>query len=211
MNIFVNIQEFVCVLCNMICIGFVVEINFKVGCCCVQIGGMCIDWFQWLIYCVGCLCIWWVFFVGEQVLILVVGGEFDMVFVLLGIYFGDNFVLFVLVDVLYICFFDGVVIEYEFEISVFMVSGIKMVSVMVFDFVIVMVLVVMVKVLICVILDILEVVCINRLIIGMLEVQKGGMMCGNIEYIGGEFLLNGKVLYIYKYFGDSGGIIGSFL
>lgn len=36
------------------------------------------------------------------------------------------------------------------------------------------------------------------------------MTCGNTEYIGGESLLNGKASYIYKYFGDSGGIIGSF-
>lgn len=87
----------------------------------------------------------------------------------LGTHLGDNFVLLVLVDVSYTCPFDGVATEHEFEISVSMASGTKMVSAMVLDLAIVMALAAMAKVLICAISDILEAARINRSTIGMSE------------------------------------------
>ncbi len=40
-------------------------------------------------------------------------------------------------------------------------------------------------------LDTPEVVCTNKLITASLEVQKGGVMAGNIEHSGGKFTSNG--------------------
>ncbi|WP_105485154.1 phage baseplate assembly protein V, partial [Escherichia coli] len=129
---------------------------------------------------------WWAPSVGEQVLILAVGGELDTAFVLPGIYSGDNPVPSASADALHIRFPDGAVIEYEPETSALTVSGIKTASVTASDSVTATVPVVMVKASTRITLDTPEVVCTNRLITGTLEVQKGGTMRGNIEHTGGE-------------------------
>lgn len=47
-----------------------------------------------------------------------------------------------------------------------------------------------------------EEVCTNKLIIGSLEGQKGGMMKGDIEHPGGKFTSNGMLVDEY----DPGGM-----
>ena len=131
---------------------------------------------------------------GEQVLILSVGGELDTAFVLPGIYSGDNPAPSASADALHIRFPDGAVIEYEPETSALTVSGIKTASVTASDSVTATVPVVTVKASTRVTLDTPEVVCTNKLTTGTLEVQKGGTMRGNIEHTGGELSSNGKVL-----------------
>lgn len=85
-----NIQELARALRNMIRTGIVVETDLNAGRCRVQTGGMCTDWLQWLTHRAGRSRTWWAPSVGEQVLILAVGGELDTAFVLSGIYSGDN-------------------------------------------------------------------------------------------------------------------------
>lgn len=208
MNTLANIQELARALRNMIRTGLVVETNLKAGRCRVQTGGMCTDWLQWLTCRAGRSRTWWAPSVGEQVLILAVGGELDTAFVLPGIYSGDNPPPSASADALHIRFPDGAVIEYEPETSALTVSGIKTASVTASDSVTATVPVVMVKASTRVTLDTPEVVCTNRLITGTLEVQKGGTMRGNIEHTGGELSSNGKVLHTHKHPGDSGGTTG---
>ncbi|MEI1502326.1 phage baseplate assembly protein V [Escherichia coli] len=192
MNTLANIQELARALRNMIRTGLVVETNLKAGRCRVQTGGMCTDWLQWLTHRAGRSRTWWAPSVGEQVLILSVGGELDTAFVLPGIYSGDNPAPSASADALYIRFPDGAVIEYEPETSALTASGIKTASVTASDSVTATV----------------PVVCTNKLTTGTLEVQKGGTMRGNIEHTGGELSSNGKVLHTHKHPGDSGGTTG---
>lgn len=117
MNTLANIQELARALRNMIRTGLVVETNLKAGRCRVQTGGMCTDWLQWLTCRAGRSRTWWAPSVGEQVLILAVGGELDTAFVLPGIYSGDNPAPSASADALHIRFPDGAVIEYEPETS----------------------------------------------------------------------------------------------
>ncbi|MBI0732559.1 phage baseplate assembly protein V [Escherichia coli] len=182
MNTLANIQELARALRNMIRTGLVVETNLKAGRCRVQTGGMCTDWLQWLTHRAGRSRTWWAPSVGEQVLILAVGGELDTAFVLPGIYSGDNPAPSASADALHIRFPDGAVIEYEPETSALTVSGIKTASVTASDSVTATVPVVMVKASTRITLDTPEVVCTNRLITGTLEVQKGGTMRGNIKH-----------------------------
>ncbi|MBC1066498.1 phage baseplate assembly protein V, partial [Escherichia coli] len=90
MNTLANIQELARALRNMIRTGVIVETDLNAGRCRVQTGGMCTDWLQWLTHRAGRSRTWWAPSVGEQVLILAVGGELDTAFVLPGIYSGDN-------------------------------------------------------------------------------------------------------------------------
>ena len=189
MNTLANIQELARALRNMIRTGIIVETDLNAGRCRVQTGGMCTDWLQWLTHRAGRSRTWWAPSVGEQVLILAVGGELDT-------------------DALHIRFPDGAVIEYEPETSALTVSGVKTASVTASDSVTATVPVVMLKASTRVTLDTPEVVCTNRLITGTLEVQKGGTMRGNIEHTGGELSSNGKVLHTHKHPGDSGGTTG---
>ena len=209
MNTLANIQELARALRNMIRTGIIVETDLNAGRCRVQTGGMCTDWLQWLTHRAGRSRTWWAPSVGEQVLILAVGGELDTAFVLPGIYSGDNPAPSASADALHIRFPDGAVIEYEPETSALTVSGVKTASVMASDSVTATVPVVMVKASTRITLDTPEVVCTNRLITGTLEVQKGGTMRGNIEHTGGELSSNGKVLHTHKHPGDSGGTTGS--
>lgn len=125
MNTLANIQELARALRNMIRTGLVVETNLKAGRCRVQTGGMCTDWLQWLTHRAGRSRTWWAPSVGEQVLILAVGGELDTAFVLPGIYSGDNPAPSASADALHIRFPDGAVIEYEPETSALTVTGVK--------------------------------------------------------------------------------------
>ncbi|HCN4591937.1 TPA: phage baseplate assembly protein V [Escherichia coli] len=202
------LRELARALRNMIRTGIIVETDLNAGRCRVQTGGMCSDWLQWLTHRAGRSRTWWAPSVGEQVLILAVGGELDTAFVLPGIYSGDNPAPSASADALHIRFPDGAVIEYEPETSALTVSGIKTASVTASDSVTATVPVVMVKASTRVTLDTPEVVCTNRLITGTLEVQKGGTMRGNIEHTGGELSSNGKVLHTHKHPGDSGGTTG---
>ncbi|WP_074042504.1 phage baseplate assembly protein V, partial [Acinetobacter baumannii] len=111
MNTLANIQELARALRNMIRTGLVVETNLKAGRCRVQTGGMCTDWLQWLTHRAGRSRTWWAPSVGEQVLILAVGGELETAFVLPGIYSGDNPAPSASADALHIRFPDGAVIE----------------------------------------------------------------------------------------------------
>ncbi|WP_252346429.1 phage baseplate assembly protein V [Escherichia coli] len=84
MNTLANIQELARALRNMIRTGIIVETDLNAGRCRVQTGGMCTDWLQWLTHRAGRSRTWWAPSVGEQVLILAVGGELDTAFVLRG-------------------------------------------------------------------------------------------------------------------------------
>lgn len=161
MNTLANIQELARALRNMIRTGLVVETDLNASRCRVQTGGMCTDWLQWLTHRAGRSRTWWAPSVGEQVLILAVGGELDTAFVLPGIYSGDNPAPSASADALHIRFPDGAVIEYEPETSALTVSGIKTASVMASDSVTATVPVVTVKASTRVTLDTPEVVCTN--------------------------------------------------
>ncbi|HDC2709503.1 phage baseplate assembly protein V [Escherichia coli] len=123
MNTLANIQELARALRNMIRTGVIVETDLNAGRCRVQTGGMCTDWLQWLTHRAGRSRTWWAPSVGEQVLILAVGGELDTAFVLPGIYSGDNPAPSASSDALHIRFPDGAVIEYEPETSALTVAS----------------------------------------------------------------------------------------
>lgn len=176
---------------NLIRIGVVTEVDTARALCRVETGGMKTDWLHWLTSRAGRSRTWWAPSVGEQVLLLAIGGELDTAFVLPGIYSDDNPAPSASADALHIAFPDGAVIEYEPETGALSVSGIKTATVTASDSVVVTVPRVTVKASQKITLDTPEVVCTNKLTTGTLEVQKGGTMNGNIEHAGGSFKSNG--------------------
>lgn len=208
MNTLANLQELARALRNMIRTGIIVETDLDAWRCRVQTGGIQTDWLQWLTQRAGRSRTWWAPSVGEQVIILAVGGELDTAFVLPAIFSDDYPAPSASADALHIAFPDGAVIEYEPDTGALTVSGIKTADVTASESLTATVPLVLVKADTRITLDTPEVVCTNKLITGSIEVQKGGTMKGDIEHSGGSLSSNGKVLHTHKHPGDSGGETG---
>ncbi|HED2524005.1 TPA: phage baseplate assembly protein V [Klebsiella aerogenes] len=191
MNTLNNIQELARAIRNLIRSGVVTEVDTVLGLCRVQSGGIQTTWLNWLTTRAGRSRTWWAPSLGEQVLLLAIGGERDTAFVLPGIFSDDNPAPSASADAWHVAFPDGAVIEYEPETSALTVSGIKTANVTASGSITVTVPVVLVKAETRITLDTPEVVCTNKLTTGTLEVQKGGTMLGNIEHTGGRFTSNG--------------------
>ena len=115
MNTRANLQDALRLLRNLIRTGVIVEVDLDDGRCRVQTGGITTDWLQWLTARAGRSRTWWAPSVGEQVLLLAVGGELDTAFVLPGIFSDDHPAPSASADAFRITFPDEAVIEYEPE------------------------------------------------------------------------------------------------
>ncbi|WP_001094752.1 phage baseplate assembly protein V, partial [Escherichia coli] len=205
MNTLSTIQELARAIRNLIRSGVVTEVDTVQGLCRVQSGGIQTTWLNWLTTRAGRSRTWWAPSVGEQVLLLAIGGELDTAFVLPGIFSDDNPAPSASADAWQVVFPDGAVIEYEPETSALTVSGIKTADVTASGSITATVPLVLVKASTSITLDTPEVICTNKLTTATLEVQKGGTMKGNIEHTGGSLSSNDKVLHTHKHPGDSGG------
>ncbi|KLQ08267.1 MULTISPECIES: phage baseplate assembly protein V [Enterobacter] len=191
MNNLNSLQEIARAIRNLIRTGIVTDVDHDEGLCRVQTGGMETTWLNWLTCRAGRSRVWWAPSVGEQVLLLAIGGELDTAFVLPGIFSDDHPAPSASPDALHVSFPDGAIIEYEPESGALTVSGIKTADITASDSITATVPVVLVKAETRITLDTPEVVCTNKLITGTLEVQKGGKMTGNIEHTGGKLTSNG--------------------
>ncbi|HCN7578404.1 TPA: phage baseplate assembly protein V [Escherichia coli] len=191
MNTLSTIQELARAIRNLIRSGVVTEVDTVQGLCRVQSGGIQTTWLNWLTTRAGRSRTWWAPSVGEQVLLLAIGGELDTAFVLPGIFSDDNPAPSASADAWHVAFPDGAVIEYEPETGALTVSGIKTADVTASESITATVPVVLVKASTSITLDTPEVICTNKLTTATLEVQKGGKMTGNIEHSGGTFKSNG--------------------
>ncbi|MFP9470041.1 phage baseplate assembly protein V [Pectobacterium brasiliense] len=209
MNTQATLTEILRLLRNIIRVGVVTHVNTADALCRVQTGEMTTGWLNWLTRRAGRSRDWWAPSIGEQVLILSIGGELDTAFVLPGIYSDNNPAPSASADALHISFPDGAVIEYEPATGALTVSGIKTADITASESLTATVPLVTVRASTRITLDTPEVVCTNKLITGTLEVQQGGEMRGNIQHSGGSLSSNGKVLHTHKHPGDSGGMTGA--
>lgn len=189
-----QLSEILRLLNNMIRTGTILEVNLQDGLCRVQTGELQTTWLNWLTPRAGRSRTWWAPSVGEQVLLLSIGGDLTTAFVLPAIYSDEHPAPSASADALHITFPDGAVIEYEPETSALTVSGIKTATVTASESVVVTVPEVTVNASQKITLDTPEVVCTNKLTTGTLEVQKGGTMKGNISHSGGTLSSNGVVV-----------------
>lgn len=191
MNTLSSLHDLARLLRNLIRIGVVTDVDTARALCRVETGGITTDWLHWLTPRAGRSRTWWAPSVGEQVLLVAIGGELDTAFVLPGIYSDDHPAPSASADALHISFPDGAVIEYEPETSALTVSGIKTATVTASESVVVTVPLLTVKASQKITLDTPEMVCTNKLTTGTLEVKQGGKMSGNIAHSGGTFTSNG--------------------
>lgn len=194
---------------NLIRTGVVTQVDTVQGLCRVQTGGIETAWLNWLTSRAGRARTWWAPSVGEQVLLLAVGGELDTAFVLPAVFSDDCPAPSASADAWHVTFPDGAVMEYEPETSALTVSGIKTAVITASESLTATVPRVTVKAAECITLDTPEVVCTNKLTTATLEVRQGGTMTGSVTHTGGALTSNGIVLHTHRHPGDSGGTTGA--
>lgn len=107
MNNLTSLQEIARAIRNLIRTGIVTDVDPIGGLCRVQTGGIQTTWLNWLTARAGRSRSWWAPSVGEQVLLLAIGGELDTAFVLPGIFSDDNPAPSASPDAFHIAFPDG--------------------------------------------------------------------------------------------------------
>lgn len=174
-----NIIEIQRLLRNLIRIGTVSAVNLDGGLCRVDTGKNTTGWLHWLSARAGKTRSWNAPSVGEQVLVLCLGGELDTGFVLPGIFSDANPAPSASADALHWSFPDGAVIEYEPETGALNATGIQTATI---------------KAAVKILFDSPEVECTALLKTAQLEVTKGVTMKGNVTHSGGKLSSNGVVV-----------------
>lgn len=194
MNTQTQLTEILRLLRNLIRIGTVAEVDLDNALCRVATGDNITGWLNWLTLRAGQSRSWWAPSLGEQVLILSLGGELDTAFVLPGIFSDDFPPPSASADGLYIAFPDGATLHYESESGELQADGIKTAVINASESVNVTAPSITCAASVKILLDTPEVECTNNLTTATLSVKKGGKMSGNIEHTGGQFSSNGVVL-----------------
>ncbi|WP_240355240.1 phage baseplate assembly protein V [Pectobacterium brasiliense] len=120
-----TLTEILRLLRNIIRVGIVTHVNTDDALCRVQTGEMTTGWLNWLTRRAGRSRDWWAPSIGEQVLILSIGGELDTAVVLPGIYSDANPAPSASADAYHVSSPDGAIIEYEPDTGALTASGIK--------------------------------------------------------------------------------------
>ncbi|BEM48719.1 baseplate assembly protein [Serratia marcescens] len=191
MNTLESISELARAVRDLIRIGVIVDVQYTPPSCRVQLGGNTTDWLQWLACRAGGARTWWAPSIGEQVVVLALGGELDAAFVLPAINSDDFPAPSVSPEAYHTSFSDGAVIEYEPKTGALSVTGIKTANISAQVAVDVSAPKVTIIASQKITLDTPEVVCTNKLTADTLELKKGGKMSGNIDHGGGTFKSNG--------------------
>ncbi|OVZ93437.1 baseplate assembly protein [Yersinia kristensenii] len=189
-------------LANIIRIGIVSDVDLANGLCRVKIGNLETDWLNWLTLRAGRVCFWSAPSMGEQVMVLSIGGELTTGFVLPAIFSDANPAPSQSADAIVITFPDGARFEYEPETSHLAVTGIASAAIDANKSVSVTAPNITCAASVKITLDTPIVECTKHLTTATLEVKQGGKMSGNIEHSGGKFSSNGVVVDSH----DHGGV-----
>ncbi|WP_033755177.1 phage baseplate assembly protein V [Pantoea sp. NGS-ED-1003] len=190
MNSNEKINEIQRLLRNLIRIGTVSAVNLTDGLCRVDTGNNTTNWLHWLSARAGKTRSWNAPSVGEQVIVLCLGGELDTGFVMPGIFSDDNPAPSASADALHWSFPDGAVIEYEPESGALTATGIQTATI---------------KAAVKILFDSPEVECTRLLKTAQLEVTQGGTMKGNVSHSGGSLSSNGIVVDAHQHGGVKSG------
>jgi len=185
-----HISEILRLLRNLIRIGTVSAVDAPNGRCRVRSGDNETGWLPWLSARAGRSRAWSAPSVGEQVLLLSLGGELNTGFILPGIFSDSHPAPSASADALHWSFPDGAVIEYEPQNGALKASGIQRATV---------------QAAISVLLDAPLVECSAKLKTATLEVTGGGTLQGNVTHSGGSLSSNGIVLHAHQHSGVKSG------
>ncbi|MBS0879000.1 phage baseplate assembly protein V [Pantoea sp. JGM49] len=174
-----QIFEILRLLRNLIRIGTVSAVNLDDGLCRVDTGNLTTGWLHWLTARAGNTRSWNAPSVGEQVIVLCLGGETDTGFVLPAVFSDNNPAPSASADALHWSFPDGAVIEYEPATGALKAAGIQTATI---------------EAAVKILLSTPEVECSAHLKAKTFEFSGGGKMTGDVNHSGGKFDSNGVVV-----------------
>ncbi|WP_374053235.1 phage baseplate assembly protein V [Xenorhabdus taiwanensis] len=190
---------------NLIRIGTVTRVDTTRGICRVETGHLETDWLNWLTARAGNARTWWAPSVGEQVLLLAIGGDLTTAFVLPAIFSNACPAPSASAEAVHIAFPDGAMMEYEPQSGALTVTGIKTATITASVSVQVTAPAITCTASHQITLDTPTVVCTNHLTTGSLEIRQGGTMRGHITHTGGQFSSNGIVVDSHRHHGVRSG------
>nr|WP_282560000.1 phage baseplate assembly protein V [Providencia rettgeri] len=188
----------------MIRIGIVTDVNAKKGCR-VQIGNLETDWLNWVTLRAGSTRTMNAPSVGEQVLILALGGELTTAFVLTGIFSNEHSEPTDSITADHRTYSDGAIIEYEPATGALKATGIKTANIEASEQVSATTKVVIVNASKQINLTTPKVICSQNLTCATLNVTEGGEMTGNFTHTGGAIKSNGITLHDHTHGGVRSG------
>lgn len=178
---------------NLIRVGVVVAVDAKKGCR-VQIGNLETDWLNWLTLRAGSTRTMNAPNVGEQVIILAIGGELTTAFVLTGIFSNEYAEPTDSLTADHCAYSDGAIIEYEPATGALKATGIKTATIEASEQINAATKVVVVNASKQIKLTTPTVICSENLTCATLNVTEGGEMTGDVIHKNGTFSSNGVVL-----------------
>ncbi|PKB88499.1 baseplate assembly protein [Ewingella americana] len=178
--------ELLRLLRNIVRVGSIIEVDAENWLCRVSTGNLETNWLSWLTARAGTSKTWWKPSVGEQVLLLSIGGDLSTAFVLPAIFSNDNPPPSTSEDALVVTFPDGAKFQYDPASGQLAVSGIKTMTIAASTEIL---------------FDTPKVRCSTLLETPQLMVTQGGEMQGDISHSGGKFASNGVVLDAHKHSG----------
>ncbi|HEM7185944.1 TPA: phage baseplate assembly protein V [Providencia rettgeri] len=189
---------------NLIRIGTVTDVNAKKGCR-VQIGNLETDWLNWVTLRAGSTRTMNAPSVGEQVLLLALGGELTTAFVLTGIFSNDHSEPTDSLTADHRTYSDGAIIEYEPATGALIATGIKTATIDASEQINATTNVVIVNASKQINLTTPTVICSQNLTCATLNVTEGGEMTGNFTHTGGAIKSNGITLHDHTHGGVRSG------
>lgn len=216
MNTHAQLASLARTLGNLIRLGNVSEVDLANARCRVTSGQNVTIWLPWLTARAGRTRSWWAPSVGEQVLLLAIGGDLNTAFVLPALFSDANPAPSSSADAVHLTFPDGAVIEYEPETGALLATGITSATVEAKEAISVTAetltadvrdrVTVTAPQIRCVAssritLDSPEVVCTQKLTTATLAVQQGGTLSGNLTHSGGTLSSNGIALHSHRHGG----------
>lgn len=188
-----NIAELLRLIRNIIRTGVVTEVEVGRGCR-VQTGDLETDWLPWITQRAGASRSQWPPSVGEQVVILSVGGELTTAVVLPGLFSDEHSEPTASLTANHVTYPDGAVIEYEPATGAMKATGIKTAMIDAADSITATSPVVIVNASENIRFITPTVICSDNLTCATLNVMKGGEMSGSFNHTGGTFSSNGVVI-----------------
>lgn len=188
-----KIAELLRLIRNIIRTGVVTAVKVGRGCR-VQTGDLETDWLPVVTLRAGTARSSWMPSVGEQVVILSVGGELTTAVVLPGLFSDEHNEPTASLTANHVTYPDGAVIEYEPATGALKATGIKTAMIDAADSITATSPVVIVNAEENIRLVTPTVICSDNLTCATLNVMKGGEMSGSFTHTGGAFSSNGVVL-----------------
>ncbi|HIE4802036.1 TPA: phage baseplate assembly protein V [Serratia marcescens] len=190
---------------NLIRIGIVSELDLERGRCRVATGGNLTDWLNWLTGRAGDARSWWAPSIGEQVLVLSLGGELETAFVLPGVFSDAHPAPSASAQAAHIAFPDGAVLEYEPATGALKAVGIQSATIEAAERI-----TLTAPNITCIAsgkitLDAPEVECTQQLTTGTIAIHQGGSMTGDLNHTGGSISSNGIVVHTHTHGGVQNG------